>query len=345
VLRALWARVEFETIDGLEAALARLDPLLTAATLRKALVGVRYSPRTLRPEAAVRHAAFAARHGERLSTWLPFCLPGSPNFARFGALATPPRCHDCIFYEARACQGLGDEPVPWAGLPAEPALRSIDGDVHDFERADFGARIPVAYWMPRRRHVSAVGAAVRAAGGRLWDIGGANGFLAGLLAADEGVDVTVIDRLDAYPTPPGVTRWAGSVRDFLDRPTPDALLISWPPTGDGFRDVVERLEPDVVIYAVDAEGFCGRRPGYAGVVARADGLRWFDFGVNDFAALPGRPRRAAWRVRCHRDLRAGGPPGGRLRIRSRRPLATPMEATPYAWEKARPPAPRRPAED
>lgn len=331
-LRALWATVEFGTPAELAAALGRLDPALAAPDLRHALIQVHYTPATLSTEAARHHLDFARRH-PRASTWLPFCLPGSPEYGRLGPLATPEDCHGCLFYEALACQGLGGDPVPWsARRGAEPALRPVDRAVERFRRADFGAAEPVAYWMPERRQVATIAAAVRIAGGTLWDLGGGNGFIAALLAR-EGLAVTVIDRVPHYSTPPGVSRIVGDVRDPWPDP-PDALLISWPPTGDGFRDVVRRLRPKVVVYAYDADGYCGRRAGHAGVVARAEGLSWFRYPVDDFAPLPGLRRRAAWSVACHHDLRRDARTrSGRLEIRAGFDLPPVPAVEPYPWEQ------------
>lgn len=336
VLRALWARVAFERPADLAAALARLDGLVAAPTLRKALVQVRYRPDQLTAEAAAHHAAFAARHGARVSTYLPFCLPGSPQHATLGAFATPDDCHGCVFYRGMACQGLGDDPSPWAALGADLLpLADVRRPVREHVRADFAGNRPLVYWLPERRHVAAIGAAVRAAGGRVWDLGGGNGFLAGLLAADEDLDVTVVDVAADYPMPAGVRRQVRDIRAPAGEPPPDALLLSWPPTGDGFRDVVERLDPAVVVYAVDAEGFCGRRPGFAGVIATAGGLEWFHYPENDFRPLHGRPVVGEWRVRTYRDLRDGSRRrSGRLQIRARRPLPA-VSVSPgdrYPWE-------------
>lgn len=334
VLRALWARARFDTPDQLGAALARLDPYVQRPTVRRALLQVVYRPETLSAAAAAHHAAFAARH-PRVSTYLPFCLPGSPNHATLGAFATPHACHRCLFYEGRACQGLGDDPRPWIGLTGGPALHALDRPLHAFRRADFGGKDPVTYWLPTRHHVATIGAAVRAVGGRLWDLGGGNGFVAGLLAADEGLDVTLVDRGPAYPAPAGVRRVQADVRDPIDAPPPDALLVSWPPTGDGFRDVIERLAPKVLVFAFDAEGFCGRRPGYVGVIASSAGLAWSAFPEADFRALPGLPVRRRWRVACYNDLRQGSSARtGVLQIRARSPLPPVGPVDRYPWERA-----------
>jgi hypothetical protein len=331
VLRALWARVAFD--GDLTPALSQLEPWLGAPTLRRALVQVVYRPEQLTAANAEVHAAFARRHADKASTYLPFCLPGSPQFATMGAFATPHDCHGCVFYQGMACQGLGGDPAPWSALGSERLpLEDVARPVHAYGRDDFAGKRPLQYWLPERRHVAAIGAAVRAVGGGLWDLGGGNGFLAGLLAADEGLDVTVVDVCDAYPTPAGVRRAVRDVRATVAG-APRALLLSWPPTGDGFRDVVEAIDPDVVVYALDAEGFCGRRPGYAGVFATPDGLEWFAYPENDFRPLRGRPVVGQWRVRTYRDLRAGdGKRSGILQIRARVPLAPAAAATRYPWE-------------
>ncbi len=151
---------------------------------------------------------------------------------------------------------------------------------------------------------------MRAAGGTLWDLGAGNGFLAALLARDEGLSVTTVDQFDTYPTPAGVRRFGPATSaPWRSTPPPAAVLISWPPGGDGFRDVVSRLRPAVLVLAYDAEGFCGRRRGHAQAEVDADGARWFTQPLDDFAAMRGLPRRARWSVTTHQDVvreRRGG---------------------------------------
>ena len=184
---------------------------------------------------------------------------------------------------------------------------------------------------------------MRAAGGTLWDLGAGNGFLAALLARDEGLSVTAIDQLDTYPAPAGVARRVGDVRAVVsatDAARPAAVCISWPPGGDGFRDVVQRLRPAVLVLAYDAEGFCGRRRGHAEVEVDAGGARWFTHAADDFAGLRGLPRRACWSVTTHQDVvrgRSGG--SGVLEIRSRAPLSLVVDhpLDPYPWEGSKTP--------
>lgn len=342
-MTSFWARVRADTPGALDAALSHLAPAAAQPTLRRGLVQVDWTALLGFPEAAERVRAFAARRPGVLSTWVPQCHPGAPQFDTLGRFATPPDCAACVFYRGRACQGLGAERVPFGALEgnrAPPALQALppERDLRALTSADFNGTRPVCYWRPERAHVAAIGAAVRAAGGTLWDLGAGNGFLAALLARDEGLSVTTVDQLDTYPCPAGVTRRVGDVRAVaLDPggPPPAAVLISWPPGGDGFRDVVSRLRPAVLVLAYDAEGFCGRRRGHAQAEVDADGARWFTQPLDDFAAMRGLPRRARWSVTTHQDVvreRRGGSGVLEIRARDPRPVVSDHPHDPYPWE-------------
>lgn len=315
-LVGLRARVHFDAPDGLAAALARLDGLHP----RRALLALDYRPTTLTRDAVAIHRAFAARHPE-WSTYVPLCAPDAPPAIR--AVATPEDCAGCMFHEAGRCQGMGRAASDWGQPGAGPALAPVDRPLDRYRRADFAATIPIAYWMPTHAQIATLAAAID---GPVWDIGGANGFFAALLAA-EGLEVTVIDPVDAWPTPPGVARIVADVR-VVDRPPPAALFISWPPPGESFADVIARACPKVIAYAQDLEGFCGRQPGYAEVDAFADRLEWRGFATTGLG-IEGPWRR--WEVRCHHDLRAGGPPLGSLRLWPATPEV--QGVAPYAWER------------
>lgn len=347
-MTSFWARLRADSLPALEAALAHLAPAAGVPTLRRGLVQVDFTALLAVPEAADRVRAFAARRPGVLSSWVPQCHPGAPQYDTLGRFATPPDCAACVFYRGRACQGLGAERVPFGLLEstsAPPALQALppERDLAALTAADFTGTRPVCYWRPERAHVAAIGAAVRAAGGTLWDLGAGNGFLAALLARDEGLSVTTIDQLDTYPAPAGVAQRVGDVRAVTSDPAasaPAALCISWPPGGDAFRDVVRRLRPAVLVLAYDAEGFCGRRRGHAEVEVDARGARWFTHGADDFAGLRGLPRRARWSVTTHQDAvraRSGG--SGVLEIRSREPLSLVVDPAfdPYPWDASKSP--------
>ncbi len=327
-------RLEAETVEGLRAGHAVVERALsTYGGLGLALVSVRWSA-GLRTEAAVRaHLDFAARVGPKVSTWVPLCLPGAPDAARLAAFANPDDCAACVFYQGRACQGFGEDTEPFARLAgAVPALGPADGVLRGERAAVFDGTAPTAYWQPTRSAIAALGAAARAAGGTLWDLGGGNGFLAGLLARDEGLVVTVFDRVGDWPLLPGVARIVGDLRETSrGRAAPGAVLISWPPTGDAFRDVLRALAPRVVAYAYDADGFCGRRRGHAGLEVVDGRARWFRAAADDFGPLRGRPRRFLCAVRASRDA-PGAPPGGRFEVRSDAPFTVPEGLAPYPWE-------------
>jgi len=333
----LWARIEPQDARALDAAHALLDSALLAhPELRRALVTVRWTP-PLRTEATVRaHLRWAARAGPRVSTWAPLCAPGAPAPAHVAAFASPDDCGACVFYRARACQGFGDEDTPFARLTdAAPALSAAGPALEDSALARFDGLTPTAYWAPPRRAIAALGAAARAAGGTLWDLGGGNGFVAGLLARDEGLHVTVFDQGEAWSGPLGTERVVGDLRaHIVGRRPPAAVLVSWPPTGDAFRDVVRALRPPVLAFAYDAEGACGRRRTHAGLVTDGVDARWFQGVADDFAPLPGLVRRFACAVRASRDA-PGARGGGRFEVRAVEPIARPDAAlTPYPWETA-----------
>ena len=343
-LTSFWARVSAATPEALTAGLAHLAPFATLPGLRRGLIHVRWAALLGAPKAADTVRAFVAARPEVLSSWVPQCHPGAPQFETLGGFATPPDCPGCVFYRGRVCQGLGDERVPFGALAgvvgpdfAPPALQPVppERDPRTFVAADFLGPRPVCYWRPARAHIAAIGAAVRAAGGTLWDLGAGNGFLSSLLAADEGLQVTAVDQLGVYPTPAGVRRFIGDVRG-VPGPAPAALLISWPPGGDGFRDVVRRLRPEVLVLAYDTEGFCGRRRGHAEVEVTPEGLQWFTSGADDFAPSRGLPRRERWQVACHQDLTRGrASRSGLLEIRARTPTPPPIVVAPltaYPWE-------------
>jgi hypothetical protein len=325
-INALWARVEAPNAADLATALAHLEPVMPRARLP--FVTVRYAAEALVPESTQAHAAFAARH-PHASTALPFCLPGSANYARLGALATPPDCAGCLFYEGQACAGLGHEALPWAALaPETAALRGFE--ISAITAADFAGTQPVACWRPTHALIATLAAAVRAVGGRLLDVGGGNGFFSALLAA-EGVKATVLDVADG-PTPAGVSRVVGDANEAMH--VTDAVLISWPPTGQGFRALADTLNPAVVIQAYDADHLCGRQPDHAGVVATAAGLRWFGWPrTDDLGPWPGLPHHRRWTVLSYRALCAGSAlHDGVVEVWSAVPLVDHAPAGVYAWE-------------
>lgn len=313
-------RVHFDTPAELAEALARLEPMHP----RRALLAVDYRPHTLTAPAVALHRAFAARH-PAWSTYVPLCAPDAD--ALIHAVATPADCAGCLFYEAGRCQGMGLAASRWGHGAAPPALLPVDRPLSAWTRANFAADRPVAYWLPTHARIATIAAGID---GPVWDVGGANGFFAMLLAA-EGLDVTIIDPVDAYPTPPGVRRIVADVRT-VDGPPPAALFISWPPPGESFADVIARWRPATLAYALDAEGFCGRQAGYAEVDAFADRLEWRGYPTIG----PGltAPADETWQVPCHHDLRRGGPPLGRVSLWSTgaadRTPRPPVE--PYPWE-------------
>ncbi len=292
--------VNADTPAALDAALTHVSAFLDAEPGAEATVRVVYVEGLRNGLATARHLAFARRHLGSVSTFVPVCVPGSPPHAQLARFASPPNCHDCVLYQGRACQGFGFEAQPFEGLTASPALLPLDRPASTFGDEDFRAQTPVCYWRPEAEVVAQIAMWIRAAGGSVWDVGGANGYLSGLLAQAFGLTATIVDPLSCYPTPEGTSRLVADVRTLFP-PPPDALLISWPPTGDGFRDVVKRLRPAVVIYARDQAGHCGRTPGHRRVRARASGLEIEAFDVDDFARMAGYRRVYLREVQCRRD--------------------------------------------
>lgn len=332
-VRSVYARVRAASADDLARSLARLEPVVERPGLRRALVQVEWGPLLGDPEAPAVFRSFLARRPDVLTGWVPVCHPQGPGHETLGRFATPPDCGACVLYQGRQCQGLGDEAVPFAGATAGPAMRPVEGDPRAFPREAFFGPRPVCHWRPTHAQITTIAAAVRAAGGTLWDLGAGNGFVSALLAAEGGLDVTAVDQLDVYPAPPGVRRFVGDVR-AVPGPPPGAVLISWPPGGDGFRDVVRRLRPDVLVLAYDADALCGRRRAHAEAWVLPAAIHWFAAPHDDFAPWPGLPRRQRWPVASLHDR--DGPPApmsGVLELRTRR-LVKAQSDTPfrYPWE-------------
>jgi len=332
-LRSVYVRVRATSADDLERSLAHLEPVVHRAGLRRALIQVEWLPLLGDAAAPAVLRAFLGRRPDVLTGWVPICHPQGSGHETLGRFATPPDCGACVLYQGRQCQGLGEEAVPFAGTSAGPAMRPVVGDPRTLAREAFFGPRPVCHWRPTHAQIVTIATAARAAGGTLWDLGAGNGFVSALLAAEGGLDVTAVDQLDVYPAPPGVRRFVGDVR-AVPGPPPAAVLISWPPGGDGFRDILRRLRPDVLALAYDVDALCGRRRAHAEAWALPGGVRWFASTEDDVAPWPGLPRRQRWRVACLHDR--DGPPAamsGVLELRTRRPLQTQTE-TPirYPWE-------------
>jgi hypothetical protein len=84
----------------------------------------------------------------------------------------------------------------------------------------------------------------------------------------------------------------------------DALIISWPPAGNGFDEVIELLNPKVVIFAYDGEGFCGRQKGYF-YAEWIDGQPYFfEHERIDFLVKSQRPHLQFFEVKTYREQQA-----------------------------------------
>ncbi len=318
-LRALWAVLDFDDPRELEAGLEALSAHLPGGLTRLLL---RYRAETLSRRAVAAHRGFLEAHPQ-ISSLVPLCAPDRPADLR--AAATPEDCRGCLYFEGGACQGMGWHLSARRG----GTLRPFEGDLPALAALDFAADEPPAYWRPTRADVAAIGAAVRAVGARLWDVGGANGFLAGLLARDEGLAVSVLDPVP-FPSPTGVERVQAGAEALPAAAR--AVLVSWPPVGEGFREALARVQPELIIYALDGAGFCGRRPGFAGVHARGPMLQWYGYAHSDFAAWPGRPVQLRRKVLAYADLRANRGATGVLQIRAARATPSGAPAKPYPWE-------------
>lgn len=250
--------------------------------------------------------------GHRVDGWVPACA--DPTTAEdLAAFASPPECDTCVLYARGACRGEGRDREPFARRPraAPPPLPANDPE--DWTPDACLGPTPAACWWPSVALLDAFAAEAQAAGGRVWDLGGGNGWLAARLAR-RGLTVTVVERHPpAGPPPAGVTRWVADVLDLPGAaPTPDAVVLSWPPTGAEFAAVIERLKPRVVLWATDAGGRCGIRPGQAGLVAGPAGVQWYLPEITDDSRLGSE----------YRVLRSGPTPGlagqtGEVRILKR----------------------------
>lgn len=279
------AWVDFDTPEQLAQALAHLAPIDVARGV------LRYRPDTLTAAARDLHRAWA----DRVETYLPFCLPGDP----VGALATPEDCHACPLYTSRRCRGLGWDRRPWDALP-DPAAPPLADWAGGWSRS-----LPRAYWRPTDDDIAAIGALGRT----VWDLGGANGYLAWRLHHEQGVDATVVDTWAGFATPDGVRRVVGDARAAKGTP-PDVVLVSYPPEGDAFADAIVQLAPEWVVRVMPHPGRLGRPRDYARVTATAAGLSWWRYDPDDETLL------ADWPVVETRAVE-----DARMEIRRRAPSA------------------------
>ena len=177
---------------------------------------------------------------------------------------------------------------------------------------------PLAYWQPQSIHIEAIiNSFLRNQVKMVWDIGGGNGFLSEYLSRrlkhhtkeedQEEICFQVIDPVDIYSSSKYIQRITKTIENHLlsFRLHPvDALIISWPPAGNGFDEVIELLNPKVVIYAYDGEGFCGRQKGsfYAEWIdAKA---YFFEHQRIDFLVKPQRPHVQFFEVKTYREHQA-----------------------------------------
>jgi hypothetical protein len=149
----------------------------------------------------------------------------------------------------------------------------------------------------------------------VWDIGGGNGFLSEYLSRwikknhGEEIAFQVLDPVDIYSTSPDIKRVTMTVENYLESLTlrsiqVDALIISWPPAGNGFDEVIELLNPKVVIFAYDGEGFCGRQKGYF-YAEWIDGQPYFfEHERIDFLVKSQRPHLQFFEVKTYREQQA-----------------------------------------
>jgi hypothetical protein len=197
-------------------------------------------------------------------------------------------------------------------------LSELQGELDHFS---FSGHRPIAYWMPESIHLHAICQAfeeqqVKA----IWDIGASNGFLSqqinqywqAHLKQTDCLSFSLIDPVDRYSTPIGFKRISLTVEqylqslllhqpDILNTIKVDAMIISWPPPLNGFQEIIDLLQPKVVVFAYDLEGFCGRQKGsyYAEWI---DGLPYF-FELTRFDFMTHYPKIDRYPVSCYRDLK------------------------------------------
>jgi SAM-dependent methyltransferase len=180
-------------------------------------------------------------------------------------------------------------------------------------------------WLPRARDVARVGAACRAAGGLVADVGAGTGLLARLLE-QAGAKVA------AYDPSPAATQYHPVERLDADQLTDsyDAAIVSWMEAGKDYRAPVADIAP-VIVNCFDVEGGCG-------VMGETD------FAQHGFQLVE------TWRTPSfedalhaleHRGLRRAGYPGNRIDVLTRKPhLLEPLRAAidgaragkPLPWE-------------
>lgn len=267
-LRSLRAWLSFETTEGLKRGLQALSPLCSAPQLSQALLQVIYRPELLSEEASALHASFQSAH-PRCSTYLPLCLPG-PHSEGLRAWSSPERCEGCFFREGERCDGLSPLHRHLSGPSAQAELRLAlrDSSVDALDDRGWFQGQPVAYWRPTEPLRAQIMSMITAFGCEtFWDVGAGNGALGALLCPPRCTLVSV-EPLEVYSLPERALKCHMSAQEALKAtlsgalPTPDVLLISWPPPTCSFRALIERLSPKLVIRACDLAGFCGARQGH-----------------------------------------------------------------------------------
>ncbi len=177
---------------------------------------------------------------------------------------------------------------------------------------DFCAHRPIAYWMPQEEHLDAIcRALIDQNVQNIWDIGASNGFLSHCIyqhplikPKQSNLSIKLIDPITGYSTPMGLERICMPIAQYmqsLSNPQVDAMIISWPPPLNGFQEIIDMLQPKVLIFAYDIQGFCGRQKGsyYAEWI---DGLPYF-FELTRFDFMSSYAKIDRFTVSCYRDLK------------------------------------------
>ena len=271
--QVLRVQVDFNTVNELQNILAVLGEFLLSSKPGLCLLQVKYKQNTLNAEARELHQVFMDQHAQ-VSSYLPLCLPPSPLGEQV-IWASPNNCKQCIFLEAQRCGGLnGDESIdnPLFKDKAEAggALRShwsIPLQIDEFKQSP-----PVCYWWPESRLIPILGAIFNKKNCQtMWDIGGANGFVAWWLkhSFTRFKHVFCIDPVsEIYASKNGVNYLSIDAEKASKQVekghllTPGLMVISWPSPGLLFAKVIQRLQPKVLIRVTDSQGVCGVRRGH-----------------------------------------------------------------------------------
>lgn len=324
VCQVLRVKIDFESIEEFEKILSTLGSYLLHLKPNVCLLQVSYKLSTLSTQARFLHQEFIERYTQ-VSSYLPLCLPPSPLGDQV-TWTSPENCSQCIFLEAQRCGGLnGDEslknPLVKQKARAGGALRSSWSI--PLQKSEFNLSTPVCYWWPEPRLIPILERILtKNKCQNVWDIGGGNGFVAwwlkqrfncikqafcidpvaDLYTHDNGVNYLAIDAAQALARV--------KQRDLI---APDLMVISWPSPGLLFAQVIECLQPKVLIRVSDSQGACGVRRGHRALVLNTNQCELYglteafdEYGTefDDLEPPPGYKLAYSDILWCYRDFQS-----------------------------------------